>query len=36
MEVEQEAKWKFLCFSGTFVTKLFVDQNQRTGHVSLF
>lgn len=33
IQVEQEAIWKFLCFSGTFTTKLLVNQNRRSGVV---
>ena len=28
IEVEQDAKWSFLCFGGTFTTKLYVKQNK--------
>jgi len=28
IDIEQEAKWRFLCFGGTFSTKLFVHQNK--------
>lgn len=34
IEVEQDAKWRFLCFSGTFTTKLFVRQNRPAREVT--
>ena len=32
-EVEQIGQWKFLCFSGSFATRLFVYQDKRRGTV---
>ena len=32
-EVEQVGQWKFLCFSGTFATRLYVYQDKRHGTV---
>ncbi len=34
-EVEQIGQWKFLCFSGSFATRLFVYQDKRRGTVRL-
>lgn len=33
IDIEQEAKWRFLCFGGTFSTKLFVHQNRPTREI---
>ncbi len=30
-EVEQIGQWKFLCFSGSFTTRLYVCQDKRGG-----
>ena len=35
IEVEQEAKWSFLCFRGTFTTKLYVKQNKPAREVGM-